>query len=924
MELEKLKAIYDNSPVGFALGELEYDSQGHPVNFYIRYINMPGARVLNSLPENLIDKPYIDMFPETDQRWIEGFCCCMATKEKQTIKGYSLPLKKHLSVLCFPVESQMLGCFLRDITNETAEVIQKYNQPRVMSSAEHDFTDIITVFAGMEADEEQEIQAVDIDANAILSLYEDCIASMTEHDQLEVAFQEVIQRLCEFFHADKGSMAVFYGVDALAAWAATGRYESVFFRDRPSLKTITEWTRLLKGQKYLVVSDTSDQRLPDEVREKCEKQGIYSLHLQPILADQLMCGCILLVNVLLAPSQIYVMNFIVRTISRLIQNRIVQEKSNQLQFRDALTGYLNLEGFMRSVEDTIRINGDKKYALWYCDIKRFKYINDMFGYAVGDALLKYWANICDKHNRPGESFGRSAADNFVLLREYTSVEDLETAFYMDEAALADFAVTKSKGYTPELTCGIYLLDEEDMKNPDINKIMDKANIAQKWTQEGTGAHYVIYDESMRQKQLRELDIGQHMREGIKAGEFSIWLQPQYDYVTGRIVGAEALVRWKHPQLGNISPAEFIPILERSGQITELDMFVWEEACRYLRDILDHPERFRAIPISINISRIDIYATDLEQILLTLIRKYDLEAEMLRLEITESAYTENPEQLIETVEKLQKCGFLVEMDDFGSGYSSLNILKDVPVEVLKLDMNFLAGTEDTDRRGNILSSIIRMARWLGMDLIAEGVETVEQAEYLKNLGCSYMQGYYFAKPMPKEEFKLVLERADVAPDWSKQKPEKKVINSGQFLRSQSEAAYIFNSCIGGAALMEYEPGRLEVLLLNDLFLEVHGIPYEAAYRYWNNMFDFCVASDKDRLIACVEAAIEKGVATVEVHPAEVPDNWIRCIFRCLSGKGNSYIVFVLVEDITEHKRVEEKLEATILELQTLMDTIPKNG
>lgn len=909
MELANLKAVYDSSPVGFALGEIEYDKRGEAVNFYIRYINKPGAAALNSLPQNLIDKPYITMFPETDQQWITGFSHCARTGEKQSIKGFSVPLGKYLSLLCFRRPDQMLGCFITEMTNEAVANISHHGGNRVMTAEEHQFSSIITQFSQEQPAEQ---------APETVLLFHDCITILTGNYRLEESLQLTLSRICSYFGADKGSITMFYGLEMKAFWAAEGRLEPLFISQMPTVEALMEWSALLGTETYLEIRDCSDEQIPPAVREHCRKLGIRLLHLLPVFMDGLLGGFVMLSNISLNQSHLSIMHLVISTVSRLIHSRIEQENNRRMQFRDTLTGYLNLEGFLQTAKKLIRTHSGVKYALWYCDLKRFKYINDMFGYHVGDELLKHWANICHRGSRAGETFGRAAADNFVLLRWYQEEQDITEAFARDEAALADFAQIKSRGYTPELTCGIYLLDEADMKNPDVSKIMDKANIAQQFTHNKTGPHFAIYDESMRQRQMREMDIGQHMREGIRSGEFSIWMQPQYSYAEGTIVGAEALVRWQHPQMGCISPGEFIPVLERTGQVTELDLYVWEEACKYIRHTLDHADKMTAIPISINISRRDIYMMDLEHVLLQLIKKYDLEPAMLRLEITESAYMENPKQLIEVAKRLQNCGFVIEMDDFGSGFSSLNILKDVPVEVLKLDMNFLAGTDNIGgRQGNILSSVIRMARWLGMELIAEGVETVEQAEYLKNLGCSYMQGYYFAKPMCRRDFDVLLADDTVKKGWMGLAGEKKVFNSGQFLERQSEAAYLFNSCIGGAALLEYEADRLEVILMNDRFLEVHGITYKTACRHWNNIFDFCSEESREMIRAGAEAAVCKGSASVELCFGKTKDKWVKATFRHLSANQGSHMFFVLADDITHQKQTEAKLAETAKRLQDLM-------
>lgn len=250
-----------------------------------------------------------------------------------------------------------------------------------------------------------------------------------------------------------------------------------------------------------------------------------------------------------------------------------------------------------------------------------------------------------------------------------------------------------------------------------------------------------------------------MEPALAKKEFEVYLQPKYRIRDHRLSGAEALVRWKHPVWGFQSPGEFIPLFEQNGFITKLDQYVWERAASVLREWDNRG--YPPIPVSVNVSRADIYHKDLADMLLGIVRRYRLQPSRLHLEITESAYTENPEQVIETVGYLRELGFVIEMDDFGSGYSSLNMLGKMPVDILKLDMKFIqdesAGTDD----GGILHFIMELARWMDLGVVAEGVETRQQLERLKKADCDYVQGYYFARPMPINEFEELLRNGQTA-------------------------------------------------------------------------------------------------------------------------------------------------------------------
>ncbi len=267
-----------------------------------------------------------------------------------------------------------------------------------------------------------------------------------------------------------------------------------------------------------------------------------------------------------------------------------------------------------------------------------------------------------------------------------------------------------------------------------------------------GKYFAIYDDTLRNQLLREQAITDSMESALSQNQFLVYLQPKYRIKDEVLVGAEALVRWNHPVWGFLSPAEFIPLFEKNGFITRLDRFVWEKACAVLHD---WDER-GYYPMSVNVSRADIYNEDLADTLVKIIEKYDLDPSRLHLEITESAYTENPKQIIDTVTTLRELGFVIEMDDFGSGYSSLNMLNDMPIDILKLDMKFIRSEMAKPKSQGILQFIINLASWMNLSVVAEGVETKAQLLRLTEIGCDYVQGYYFAKPMPCQEFEGLLD------------------------------------------------------------------------------------------------------------------------------------------------------------------------
>ena len=346
--------------------------------------------------------------------------------------------------------------------------------------------------------------------------------------------------------------------------------------------------------------------------------------------------------------------------------------------------------------------------------------------------------------------GRLYADNFVVCYE-AGKGDSRRMINTLQMVADSFAINNRT----ILSFGLYRIDDKTLP---VSVMCDRANMAL-WKAKGNFKNpYCEYDEKMRQQVLKEQKIINAMEMAIQNKEFTLYLQPKYNIEKGTIIGAEALVRWISLENGFISPGDFIPVFENNGFVYEVDKFIWEESCRYLRKWLDEGREVH--PISVNVSRIDLYDPKLVQHLVDLREKYQLPSQYLELEITESAYTEDPEQIITITRQLREAGFVILMDDFGTGYSSLNMLKDIQIDVLKLDMGFLKSSDYSAKGGNILTAILKMAESLKMQTIAEGVETKEQVEFLKSIGCKYVQGFYYSKPLPVEDFeKLISDTED---------------------------------------------------------------------------------------------------------------------------------------------------------------------
>lgn len=450
-------------------------------------------------------------------------------------------------------------------------------------------------------------------------------------------------------------------------------------------------------------------------------------------------GMVILLGALLFISLIVILILRVRAY-RLKQ----EEKIRRMIDYDSLTGALSLVGFRKRVEELLRTYPDTPYMLSYSNIRDFKYINESLGKDAGDELLRFWVEKCKKMQSEKEAFGRVSGDRIAALICMPGEEKIKKDEKEVLTPIRNYFTDRGRKNQVQISSGVYVLTPEDYRNIDVDRMLDFASMAEKRQRAVHKDGYVVYNPGLWDKGKRNADIITHLPLAVRSGEIQVWYQPQVDAKIKKITGMEALCRWNHAALGWISPAEFIPLLEENGLIFELDSFVWERVCQDLKRWNSQGQhRF----VSVNLSRSDIReCKDIPGRFLDLIKKYSLTADQLRIEITETAFEEDPELLISTTEKLRRLGFQVEMDDFGSGYSSLHMLKEIPVDRIKLDLHFLTAGGDPEKARIIVTYIIKMVRALGLDLIAEGVENESQAEFLQNHCCTNMQGYYYYKPM----------------------------------------------------------------------------------------------------------------------------------------------------------------------------------
>ena len=425
---------------------------------------------------------------------------------------------------------------------------------------------------------------------------------------------------------------------------------------------------------------------------------------------------------------------------------------------DALTGLYNRDYFLQYAADMRRDHPETAMDAIVVNIDRFHSVNALNGRGYGDQVLRTLGKeIREAAAETGGIAGRFEADRFDIWLPHA--DDCQALYDRLQGRMDE--LDTSAGI--RIRMGVMPWRAET----DVVQMFDRARTACTLARDAYGDHLVVYDQQMQEKENYEQRLLNDLHRALTSYEFEVHYQPQYDiqYDPPKLVSAEALVRWNHPELGMIPPNDFVPLFERHGKIGEVDRYVWSETARQIA-------RWRnvfgvTIPVSVNLSRVDVFDPALESVLDRLLAYNGLEQGTLKLEVTESAYTGNADQVIRVVENLRRKGYVVEMDDFGSGYSSLNMLKALPVDVLKLDLKFLDDKNETGRGGNILNSVVRMAKWMHLPVVVEGVETRQQVDFLRTIGCDYIQGYYFSRPIPVEDYEHLLAQRTFVPILGKE-------------------------------------------------------------------------------------------------------------------------------------------------------------
>ncbi|MEG2652955.1 MAG: EAL domain-containing protein, partial [Ruthenibacterium sp.] len=574
----------------------------------------------------------------------------------------------------------------------------------------------------------------------------------------------------------------------------------------------------------------------------------------------------------------------------------------QLQYLaeyDSLTGIYNKTKFFDATREMLDANRGESFVFLRFDVDRFQLINSFFGTAEGDKLLIYIAKEMAKDAAKCEksTYGRIESDVVALCVPYKK-DEVETMVRQSKETLAQF----NENYDIVPSIGIYVMDDPAIS---VEEMYNRATLAAKTCKGNYVDFYAYYDGSMSAALESEQEITNEMNAALAGGQFQIYLQPQYNIHTSLPCGAEALVRWLHPKKGMLSPDRFIPLFERNGFIAKLDCYVWEQACKCLHGWM--AQGGVPYPLSVNISRVNVYNPNLVEMLVELVKRYQLSPALLHLELTESAYTDNPVAMKKVMAQLHAQGFTIMMDDFGSGYSSLSLLKDIVIDILKIDMQFLSVTEFPGRGENIIASVIRMAKWLNIPVIAEGAETIEQVDFLRSVGCDYVQGYYFARPMPVEQYEQLCSR--LPPDPQGLTAEKRDnYRFDDLFGFAPEMKALFDNALQAAVIYEFADDKIEPIRVNEAYYALLG--HDDMLAKTAEVLMLVAPEYREPLLNMFRICAKKQ-STVEYeykrNPVIGKPVWIHTRLRYAAAVGNKRIIIGELTDITVRKELDAELQ-----------------
>ncbi len=433
------------------------------------------------------------------------------------------------------------------------------------------------------------------------------------------------------------------------------------------------------------------------------------------------------------------------------EDRRKKKQMQDILYVDELTGGKTYAKFKQDLSHRTAEELDGA-ALVRVDIRDFKLVNELFGYEKGDEALRYFWNAFQERCQKGEDIGRVRADCFIMLLRFETKAELERRILRIADMIQSFVLSDTSEYILSPVFGVYYIEKGKY---DAEYMLSCVGLAHSFAKQDEDSIYRVYTDELREGRLRKKQLSDQLGHAYQNNEFVVYYQPKYESETQKLIGAEALVRWKKPDGELVPPGVFIPLAEESGFVRKLDEYIFREVCLAQRRWLD--SGMQIVPISVNLSRKHFENSEFIDRYVAILQELEIPVEYVQLEITESAVTDRRKESVEIIERLHKLGFKILIDDFGTGYSSLMMLKSVPVDVMKLDKSFVDDFDDI-KGEQIIRCVMRLAQNLQIATTAEGVETEAQFEFLRSIGCDSIQGYYFAKPMPEEEYAMCMERS----------------------------------------------------------------------------------------------------------------------------------------------------------------------
>ena len=580
------------------------------------------------------------------------------------------------------------------------------------------------------------------------------------------------------------------------------------------------------------------------------------------------------------------------------QMGVITEHHSPASDRNEMTGLIKKRTFIPRAQ---KLLSQSKESMCFVaiDIENFKLFNEWFGHDRGDFLMgKIGAcleNAQKKYNGLAGYFGQ---DDFCLLMPYDNAR-IEELYDEIRETISEYG--GSNGFLPAF--GVSVVDDK----AEVRDLIDRAFLASEFAKKNYRSRIALYDHSMNTDADAEYRVISDFFPAMKDREITFYLQPQCHTTTGRIVGAEALARWVKPDGTVIPPIRFIPALEKHGLITDLDMYIWESVFRWQREHID--KGLTPLPVSVNVSTVDIANIDLAEFFEQLVQKYEIERGLVKIEITETAYITNASTVADTVRSLRDRGFIVMMDDFGSGYSSLNMLKELSVDVIKLDAHFLRLDKNVVVKGlHILESILNMTRTIGVPVIVEGVESEEQKRLLEDIGCSYIQGFYFYRPMKASDYEELIGDPGMIDTTGVVFKANQQFRVKEILDDNVYSDTMLNNILGPCAIYSWHDGQLDIVRYNEQFYMAVDVPnYDQRLR---SIQQYMPERDLGKLYSMLERAEEDRLnGAAEVLHFFKPDGFLTSFymrFYYLRDEGQEKKFYGSVQNITKLMTMESQL------------------